>query len=207
MMPPVLLTETRRRMRAEAGAILAMEARLGDEFVDAVHAISRVRVLYITGVGKSGHVGLKIAGTMASEGTPASFLHPTEALHGDLGRVLCNDGLMAISRSGECEETLALVRAFRGIFQHQGASTLPPIIALTGVLDSTLAKLSDVVLDCAADEVDGPAPKASATATMVMGNALSGALRDRRGFTADDFRVTHPGGVLGRGAPVEHHPV
>lgn len=202
--PVSMLAEGKRVLRAEAGAILAVGARLGDEFDCAVRAISCVRVLHITGVGKSGHVGQKIAGTLASTGTPASFLHPTEAVHGDLGRVLHHDGLLAISRSGECEETLAAVRAFRALFRPPTdpkfeQTIYPPIIAMTGVLDSSLAKLADTVLDCAAEEADpdGLAPTASTTATMAMGDALAMALKKRRGFTAEDFRRRHPAGSLG----------
>lgn len=198
--------EAKRVLRAEAGAILAVESRLGDEFDHAVRAIRCVRVLHVTGVGKSGHVGQKIAGTMASLGTPASFIHPTDAVHGDLGRVLHNDGLLAISRSGECEETLRIVREFKRIFRpdcsREGwdeVSQFPPVLALTGVLGSTLAKVADIVLDCAAEEADpdGLAPTSSTAATMAMGDALALVLKKMQGLTADDFRATHPGGALG----------
>lgn len=205
--PVSMLAEGKRVLRAEAGAILAVGARLGDEFDHAVHAISCVRVLHVTGVGKSGHVGQKIAGTLASTGTPASFLHPTDAVHGDLGRVLHHDGILAISRSGECEETLAVVRAFKALYRPPTdpkfeQTRYPPILALTGVLDSSLAQFADIVLDCAAEEADpdGLAPTASTAATMAMGDALAMALKLRRGFSAEDFRKRHPAGVLGQSA-------
>lgn len=210
-----LISDAKRILRAEAGGILAVGARLGDEFDHAIRAISCVAVLHVTGVGKSGHVGQKIAGTMASLGTPASFLHPTEAMHGDLGRVFHNDGLLAISRSGECEETVRVVQTFLNLFRPlcshpsmERVSQFPPVIALTGVLDSRLAKLADVVLDCGATEADpdGLAPTTSTAATMAMGDALALCLKKRRGLGPEDFLRTHPGGALGAVAQADGTP-
>ncbi len=199
------VTEGRRVLRAEAGAILAAEAKLGEEFDKAVRWLSRARIVHVSGVGKSGHVARKLAGTLASTGTPAHFLHPTEALHGDLGNVLHGDSLIAISRSGECEELLTLLEAVRTRFRPRQENpdwqcTSPPFVALTGVTTSRLAMASDIVLDCGAEEAcpHGLVPTSSTAATMAVGDALALSLMQLRGFTADDFRATHPGGELGK---------
>lgn len=200
------VAEGRRVLRAEAGAILAVEARLGEEFDRAVRWLDRATVVHFLGIGKSGHIARKLAGTFASTGTPAQFLHPTEALHGELGNVMPGDALVCISRSGECEELLTAIEAVRMRWRPPHGKpqweecTSPPFIALTGVLTSRLAKAADIVLDCAADEACplGLAPTSSTAASMAMGDALAMVLMKRRGFTADDFRETHPGGVLGK---------
>jgi arabinose-5-phosphate isomerase len=145
------------------------------------------------GMGKSGHIGRKIAATLASTGTPAMFVHPGEASHGDLGMITGQDVLLAISNSGQSEELTGLLPALR---RQQVA-----LIALTGNLDSELARHADVVLDCSVEQEACPlnlAPTASTTAQLAMGDALAVALLDARGFRAEDFARSHPGGALGR---------
>jgi arabinose-5-phosphate isomerase len=147
----------------------------------------------VTGMGKSGHVGRKIAATLASTGTPAFFLHPAEASHGDLGMVTPGDVLLAISNSGESEELAAILPAVRRI----GVT----LIAMTGQADSSLARHADTVLDSGVDQEACPlnlAPTASTTAQMALGDALAVALLDARGFVEADFARSHPGGSLGR---------
>jgi arabinose-5-phosphate isomerase len=145
------------------------------------------------GMGKSGHVGRKIAATLASTGTPAMFVHPAEASHGDLGMITDQDVLLAISNSGQSEELTGLLPALR----RQRVA----LVALTGSLDSELARHADVVLDCSVAQEACPlnlAPTASTTAQLAMGDALAVALLDARGFRAEDFARSHPGGALGR---------
>ena len=178
----------------EARALLALSARQGDGFTRAVQAMldCRGRVV-VMGMGKSGHVGRKIAATLASTGTPAFFVHPAEASHGDLGMVQPGDVLLAISNSGESDELAALLPALRRL----GVT----LVAMTGRPDSTLADHADLVLSSAVDQEACPlnlAPTASTTAQMALGDALAVALLDARGFREEDFARSHPGGALGR---------
>jgi arabinose-5-phosphate isomerase len=167
---------------------------VGSSFVQAIERLlaCRGRVV-VMGMGKSGHIGRKIAATLASTGTPAMFVHPGEASHGDLGMITGQDVLLAISNSGQSEELTGLLPALR---RQQVA-----LIALTGNLDSELARHADVVLDCSVEQEACPlnlAPTASTTAQLAMGDALAVALLDARGFRAEDFARSHPGGALGR---------
>jgi len=147
----------------------------------------------VTGMGKSGHIGRKIAATLASTGTPSLFVHPAEASHGDLGMITAGDVVLAISNSGESEELTAILPLIR----RMGV----PLIAFTGRVDSTLGRHADVVLDTSVSKEACPhnlAPTASTTAQLALGDALAVALLDARGFNADDFARSHPGGALGR---------
>ena len=178
----------------EARALLGLAARQGDGFPAAVAAMlgCRGRVI-VMGMGKSGHVGRKIAATLASTGTPAFFVHPAEASHGDLGMVQPGDVVLAISNSGESDELAAVLPALRRL-----GTTL---VAMTGKPESTLARHADHVLSSAVDQEACPlnlAPTASTTAQMALGDALAVALLDARGFKAEDFARSHPGGALGR---------
>jgi arabinose-5-phosphate isomerase len=178
----------------EARALLGLKSRQGDGFTRAVQTMlgCRGRVV-VMGMGKSGHVGRKIAATLASTGTPAFFVHPAEASHGDLGMVQAGDVVLAISNSGESEELAAIVPAIRRI----GVM----LIAMTGQAESTLASHADIVLSSAVDQEACPlnlAPTASTTAQMALGDALAVALLDARGFREEDFARSHPGGALGR---------
>jgi len=189
-----LLAHARRVIRSEAQALLALEPRLGEPFLRAVEHIQAAagRVI-VSGIGKSGIIGRKIAATLTSTGTPAVFLHPVEGLHGDLGIVGRDDVAILISKSGESSELTGLV----DYLSRLGV----PIIALTGRVDSTLARAASVVLDCSVAEEACPfdlAPTTSTTATLAMGDALAVALLLRRGFTREDFARLHPGGALGR---------
>ncbi len=178
----------------EARALLGLKSRQGDGFTRAVKTMldCRGRVV-VMGMGKSGHVGRKIAATLASTGTPAFFVHPAEASHGDLGMVQAGDVVLAISNSGESDELAAIVPTIRRI-----GTTL---IAMTGQAESTLASHADIVLSSAVDQEACPlnlAPTASTTAQMALGDALAVALLDARGFREEDFARSHPGGALGR---------
>jgi len=178
----------------EADAVRALIERIDERFLAAVSLIleRRGRVV-VSGIGKSGHIARKIASTLASTGTPAVFLHPAEALHGDLGMIEAGDVFIAISHSGESEELLDIIPQVK----RRGAK----LIALTGGRDSTLAKESDVLLDAGVAQEACPhnlAPTASTTAALALGDALAVALLDARGFSADDFARSHPGGALGR---------
>ena len=178
----------------EARALQGLAARQGEGFAQAVRAMleCRGRVI-VMGMGKSGHVGRKIAATLASTGTPAFFVHPAEASHGDLGMVTAGDVLLAISNSGESEELAAILPAIRRI----GVV----LVAMTGQAESSLAKHADIVLSSAVDQEACPlnlAPTASTTAQMALGDALAVALLDARGFKPEDFARSHPGGSLGR---------
>jgi arabinose-5-phosphate isomerase len=183
-----------RTIDIEAGALRAMALRQGEAFVRAVQAMLECRGrTVVMGMGKSGHVGRKIAATLASTGTPAFFVHPAEASHGDLGMVTPGDVVLAISNSGESDELAAIVPAVRRI----GVT----LLAMTGRADSTLARHADIVLDSAVDQEACPlnlAPTASTTAQMALGDALAVALLDARGFVEADFARSHPGGSLGR---------
>jgi len=189
-----VLRLAREAFDIEAQALHAMSARLDAVFVQAVQLMlaTRGRVI-VMGMGKSGHVGRKIAATLASTGTPAFFVHPAEASHGDLGMVTDGDLVLAISNSGESSELTVLLPVLR----RQGV----PLIALTGGLQSTLARHADVLLDCSVEREACPlnlAPTTSTTAQLAMGDALAVALLDARGFRPEDFARSHPGGALGR---------
>ena len=178
----------------EARALLGLADRQGDGFAQAVAAMlgCRGRVI-VMGMGKSGHVGRKIAATLASTGTPAYFVHPAEASHGDLGMVQAGDVVLAISNSGESDELAAILPALRRL----GVT----LVAMTGQPESTLARLADQVISCAVEQEACPlnlAPTASTTAQMALGDALAVALLDARGFKEEDFARSHPGGALGR---------
>jgi arabinose-5-phosphate isomerase len=178
----------------EARALSALATRQGDGFVRAVRAMleCKGRVI-VMGMGKSGHVGRKIAATLASTGTPAFFVHPAEAGHGDLGMVRPGDVLLAISNSGESEELAVLLPALKRLSLT--------IVAMTGSAESTLARHADIVLSSQVDQEACPlnlAPTASTTAQMALGDALAVALLDARGFREEDFARSHPGGSLGR---------
>jgi len=178
----------------EARALQELKARQGEGFVAAVQAMlaCRGRVV-VMGMGKSGHVGRKVAATLASTGTPAFFVHPAEASHGDLGMVTQDDVVLAISNSGESDEIGAIVPAIKRL----GVK----LVAITGGADSSLARHADMVVSSAVDQEACPlnlAPTASTTAQMALGDALAVALLDARGFREEDFARSHPGGSLGR---------
>jgi arabinose-5-phosphate isomerase len=190
----LILDEAKKVIRIEAEALLALADAINGEFEKAVKLIlaSRGRVV-VTGMGKSGLIGQKIASTMASTGTPALFLHPAEGIHGDLGMIMKGDVVIAISNSGETEEVVRILP----IIMRLGAS----LVAMTGNPTSTLAKAGDVFLDISVKEEACPlglAPTASTTATLAMGDALAVALLIQRGFNAEDFALFHPGGALGK---------
>lgn len=192
--PGRILESARRTLRIESEAIAALAERLGPSFAEAVRLVlgARGRVI-VTGVGKSGHIGRKIAATLASTGTPAYFVHAAEAAHGDLGMIAPDDVVIAISYSGASDEVLMILPAIK----RQGAA----LIALTGRPDSPLARQSDVHLDVSVREEACPhniAPTASTTAALAMGDALAIALLQARGFGPEDFARSHPGGALGR---------
>ncbi len=178
----------------EAAAVLGLKARVGEPFTQAVQAILTVRGrVVVMGIGKSGHVGRKIAATLASTGTPAMFVHPAEASHGDLGMIKSIDIVLALSNSGEVDEVTTLLP----VIKRLGAT----LIAMTGRPQSTLAKHADIVLDSGVEREACPlqlAPTASTTAQLAMGDALAVALLDARGFRPEDFARSHPGGALGR---------
>ena len=189
-----VLALARRVLEIEAEAVHALADQLGPEFVKAVDLIlaSSGRVI-VSGVGKSGHIGRKFAATLASTGTPAYFVHAAEAAHGDLGMITANDVLIALSYSGSGEELLKIVP----LVKRQGAR----LIAITGNPESPLAREADVHLNGAVKEEACPlnlAPTASTTASLALSDALAVALLDARGFGADDFARSHPGGALGR---------
>ena len=178
----------------EAAALLGAKAQLGDGFVRAVAAVlaCRGRVV-VMGMGKSGHVGRKIAATLASTGTPAMFVHPAEASHGDLGMVTEQDVVMAISNSGESDELNVILPVLKRL--------RVPLVAMTGKPDSTLGRHADMVIASTVDQEACPlnlAPTASTTTQMALGDALAVALLDARGFREEDFARSHPGGALGR---------
>ena len=188
------LESARRTFDIEAAALVALRERLDASFASAcrICLACRGRVI-VTGMGKSGHVARKIAATLASTGTPAFFLHPGEASHGDIGMITRGDVLLALSNSGETPELLALLPPLKRLAL--------PLIALTGNSASTLALAADVHLDVGVPQEACPhnlAPTASTTAALVMGDALAVAMLEARGFSADDFARTHPGGSLGR---------
>jgi arabinose-5-phosphate isomerase len=189
-----LIARGRRVLATEAEAVAALEHRLGEPFAEACRLILRCegRVV-VTGMGKSGHVGSKIAATLASTGTPSFFLHPAEAIHGDIGMITTKDVVLALSNSGETDELLTILPVIKRLDV--------PLIALTGKAGSTLARYATVTLDVSVPAEACPlnlAPTASTTATLAMGDALAVAVLEARGFTEEDFARSHPGGSLGR---------
>jgi len=184
----------RRTIRMEAQAVELLEQRIGPEFHRACELILNCsgRVV-VTGMGKSGHIGRKIAATLASTGTPSFFVHPGEASHGDIGMITADDVVLALSNSGTTSEVITLLPRIK----RMGI----PLISMTGNPESTLAKTAEAHLDvqvpCEACPL-GLAPTTSTTATLVMGDALAITLLEARGFTAEDFAFSHPGGALGR---------
>jgi arabinose-5-phosphate isomerase len=178
----------------EAAAIRALEPRIGPEFIEACRLILGCQGrLVVTGMGKSGHIARKIAATLASTGTPSFYVHPGEASHGDLGMILPQDVVLALSNSGETDEVLFILP----VIKRQGI----PLIAITGNPNSSLADQADVHLDASISSEACPlglAPTASTTAALVMGDALAIALLEARGFTSEDFARSHPAGSLGR---------
>jgi arabinose-5-phosphate isomerase len=184
----------RRVLAIEADAVRALIDRIDGRFLDAVSLILDCggRVV-VSGIGKSGHIARKVASTLASTGTPAYFVHPAEASHGDLGMIQPDDIFIGISHSGESEELLRIIP----LIKRQGAK----LIAITGRRDSSLACEADINLDAGVAQEACPlnlAPTASTTAALALGDALAVALLDARGFSADDFARSHPGGTLGR---------
>ena len=192
--PRSAIQSARRTIAIERQAVEQLEHRIDDSFSKAVDLLASVdgRVI-VSGMGKSGHIGNKIAATLASTGTPAQFVHPAEAYHGDMGMVTRSDAALLMSNSGTTSEITALLP----LLKRLGI----PIIAMTGNASSTLATAADVHLNIGVSEEACPldlAPTASTTANLVMGDALAIALLEQRGFTAEDFAFTHPGGALGR---------
>jgi len=192
--PEALLSLARTVIRIEADAILTLDSRLDDEFVKACEILLKCdgRII-VCGIGKSGHIGAKLAATFASTGSPAFFVHAAEASHGDLGMFKSNDVLVAISYSGNSAELLSMIPGVKRL----GV----PIISLCGEPDSPLAQASDITLSTHVEREACPlglAPTASTTASLVLGDALAIALLSTRGFTEEDFARSHPGGRLGR---------
>jgi arabinose-5-phosphate isomerase len=192
--PAQALALARQTFEIEAAAVLGLAVRIGPEFANAVQAVLRCRGrVVVMGMGKSGHIGRKIAATLASTGTPAMFVHPGEASHGDLGMITPADVVLAISNSGESEELTAILPTLRRL--------QVPLVALTGGMQSALARHADLVLDTSVPQEACPlnlAPTASTTAQLAMGDALAVALLQARGFKPEDFARSHPGGALGR---------
>jgi len=184
----------------EAEAIQGLAARLGQSFLDAMALLLNCKGrVVVSGIGKSGHIARKIASTMASTGTPAYFVHPAEASHGDIGMIARDDVLIALSNSGESEELLTILPMLR----RQGAH----LIAITGNANSALAREADVHLDAHVEREACPlnlAPTASTTAALALGDALAVALLDAKGFGTEDFARSHPGGALGRRLLLTH---
>jgi arabinose-5-phosphate isomerase len=192
--PRSAIESAKRTIAIERQAVEQLEQRIDDSFSKAVDLLASVdgRVI-VSGMGKSGHIGNKIAATLASTGTPAQFVHPAEACHGDMGMVTRSDAALLMSNSGTTSEITALLP----LLKRLGI----PIVAMTGNASSTLATAADVHLNIGVPEEACPldlAPTASTTANLVMGDALAIALLEQRGFTAEDFAFTHPGGALGR---------
>ncbi|HXZ60233.1 MAG TPA: KpsF/GutQ family sugar-phosphate isomerase [Steroidobacteraceae bacterium] len=189
-----LIASAHRALAIEARALGALDARVGAAFAQACRlCLACHGRVVVTGMGKSGHIAGKIAATLASTGTPAFFLHPAEAGHGDLGMITRSDVVLALSNSGETPELVALLPALKRL----GV----PLIVMSGKADSQLAQAATVTLDVAVEEEACPlnlAPTASTTATLAMGDALAVAVLEARGFTAQDFARSHPGGSLGR---------
>ncbi len=189
-----LLKEAKRVLEVEARAVGALAGRVGENFIRAVEVLAGAqgRVI-VSGIGKSGIIGRKIAATLTSTGTPAAFLHPVEGLHGDIGIVGREDVAILISKSGDTAELAGLM----DYMVRLGV----PILALTGATDSPLGRAATVSLDCSVEEEACPmdlAPTTSTTATLAMGDALAVVLLQKKGFEAEDFAQLHPGGALGR---------
>ncbi len=189
-----MLNGAKKVLRIEAEAILALIDKVNGEFTRAMEIIlsCKGRVV-VTGMGKSGLIGKKIAATLASTGTPALFLHPAEGIHGDLGMVTRGDVIIAISNSGETEEIVKLLPVFKRL--------AVPVIAMTGGMKSALAKAAEVTIDVGVSEEACPlglVPTASTTATLAMGDAMAITLLEKRGFKEEDFACFHPGGSLGK---------
>ena len=184
----------RETLDIESEAVLGLKRRVGESFVCAVDVMLNVRGrVVVMGMGKSGHIGRKMAATLASTGTPAMFVHPAEASHGDLGMIKPVDVVLAISKIGESEELISILPVLKRLEV--------PVIAMTGNAESTLARYADILLDCGVEKEACPlnlAPTASTTAQLALGDALAVALLDARGFKAEDFARSHPGGSLGR---------
>ena len=178
----------------ESAAVRDLEARINEDFVAACeHMLACKGRIVVTGMGKSGHIGNKIAATLASTGSPAFFVHPGEASHGDLGMITASDVVLALSNSGETREIVTILPLIKRMHA--------PLVSMTGNPDSTLAREADVNLDVSVAKEACPldlAPTASTTAALVMGDAVAIALLEARGFTAEDFALSHPGGSLGR---------
>jgi len=189
-----LMARLRQVVLIESNAVSGLLEQLDDRAIQAVELIAKLKGrLVVTGMGKSGHIGRKIAATLASTGTPAMFVHPAEASHGDLGMIKPVDVVLGISNSGESDELIAILP----VLKRQGV----PLIAMTGGLQSSLARHADVVLDSSVEKEACPlnlAPTASTTAQLALGDALAVALLDARGFKPEDFARSHPGGSLGR---------
>jgi arabinose-5-phosphate isomerase len=189
-----LLASARRALSIEAAAVAALATRVGPGFASACRiCLACEGRVVVTGMGKSGHIARKIAATFASTGTPAFFLHPAEAGHGDLGMITRSDVVVAISNSGETPELVLLLPHLKRL--------AVPLIVLAGKLDSTLGRASTVALDVSVPEEACPlnlAPTASTTATLAMGDALAVSVLEARGFTEQDFARSHPSGSLGR---------
>lgn len=193
--PHVSFTESARRtIRMEAEAVMALEPRIGEAFSRAcdifLHTQGRV---IVTGMGKSGHVATKIAATLASTGTPSFFVHPGEASHGDMGMITAQDSVLALSNSGTTAELVMLIP----LLKRLGV----PLVSMTGSPESTLARAADAHIDSGVATEACPldlAPTSSTTTALVLGDALAIALLEARGFTAEDFAFSHPGGALGR---------
>lgn len=189
-----MLALAERVLDIESRAVAGLAARLDQSFVDActLCLLTSGRIV-VTGMGKSGHVGRKIAATLASTGSPAFYMHPAEASHGDLGMLTGQDLLLAVSNSGETQEIITILP----LIKRMGAR----LVSMTGKPQSTLARTADVHLDISVEEEACPlnlAPTASTTATLAMGDALAVALLEARGFTAEDFALSHPSGTLGK---------
>jgi arabinose-5-phosphate isomerase len=181
-------------LQIEAAAIQSLKDRIGDAFAQAVAAVLAVQGrVVVMGMGKSGLIGRKVAATLASTGTPAMFVHPAEASHGDLGMITAHDLVLALSNSGESQEIATIIP----VLKRLGT----PLIAMTGNPQSTMAQHADIWLDSSVDKEACPlnlAPTASTTVQLALGDALAMALLDARGFKAEDFARSHPGGALGR---------
>ena len=189
-----LIARGRQVLTTEAAAVAALEHRLQEDFAAACRLMLACEGrIVVTGMGKSGHVAGKIAATLASTGSPSFFVHPAEAIHGDIGMITARDVVLALSNSGETDELLAILPVIKRLDV--------PLIALTGNDASTLARHATVVLDVSVPAEACPlnlAPTASTTAALAMGDALAVAILEARGFTEEDFARSHPGGTLGR---------
>lgn len=187
-------TSARRVLQMEAAAVAALDSRIGEDFSKACTLLmGRAGRIVVTGMGKSGHVGRKIAATLASTGSPSFFVHPGEASHGDMGMITPHDAVLALSNSGETGEVLTILPLIKRM--------KVPLVSMTGKPGSTLARMADVNLDVGVSQEACPlnlAPTSSTTAALAMGDALAVALLEARGFTAEDFALSHPGGSLGR---------